>query len=103
LCHRKGHIKAEYWTRGGGKEGQWPRKDGVGRGSTTTAAAKSDIEGLVRAEYFDVGAAEVAEYNGGVEAGAVEKGVVVGGGVNGDADVPVLWGSFQWKGWIFFF
>jgi hypothetical protein len=43
-CHKKGHIKAECWAKGGGKEGQGPRRGSMARGSTTAATAETDIE-----------------------------------------------------------
>ena len=37
-CHKKGHMKADCWAKGGGKEGQGPKKRD-GRGSQSSAAA----------------------------------------------------------------
>ncbi|PSR87021.1 hypothetical protein PHLCEN_2v5279 [Hermanssonia centrifuga] len=38
-CKKKGHVKAECWAPGGGKEGQGPRK---GKSKDTAAAAKEE-------------------------------------------------------------
>jgi hypothetical protein len=43
-CHKKGHIKAECWAKGGGKEGQGPRRGSMARGSMTAATAETNIE-----------------------------------------------------------
>jgi hypothetical protein len=43
-CCKKGHIKAECWAKGGGKEGQGPRRNGSARGSAAAVTAKTDIE-----------------------------------------------------------
>jgi hypothetical protein len=37
-CHKKGHIKAECWAKGGGKEGQDPRGKGKGCAAANKAA-----------------------------------------------------------------
>src|ERR1700761_4530966 len=39
-CHKKGHIKAECWAKGGGKEGQGPR--GKGKSAAANKAADYD-------------------------------------------------------------
>jgi hypothetical protein len=41
-CHKKGHIKAECWAKGGGKEGQGPRGKGKGRAVANKAADDDD-------------------------------------------------------------
>jgi hypothetical protein len=43
-CHKKGHVKADCWSKGGGKEGTGPRQKGKGKGkdSANTAAEKDD-------------------------------------------------------------
>jgi hypothetical protein len=43
-CHKKGHIKAKCWAKGGSKEGQGPRRGGVARGSTTAVTAETNIK-----------------------------------------------------------
>jgi hypothetical protein len=30
-CHKKGHMKADCWAKGGGKEGQGPKGKGKGK------------------------------------------------------------------------
>jgi hypothetical protein len=42
--HKKGHIKAECWAKGSGKEGQGPRRGGAARGSMTAATAETNIK-----------------------------------------------------------
>ena len=46
-CHKKGHIKAECWAKGGGKEGQGPKRKGraqEGAAAAETAADESQLE-----------------------------------------------------------
>jgi hypothetical protein len=43
-CHKKGHIKAECWAKGGSKEGQGPRRGSAAQGSTTAATTETNIE-----------------------------------------------------------
>ncbi len=43
-CHKKGHIKAECWAKGGGKEGQGPR--GKGKGRVSGNKATNDDDGM---------------------------------------------------------
>jgi hypothetical protein len=43
-CHKKGHIKAECWAKGSGKEGQGPKRGGAARGSMTAATTETDIK-----------------------------------------------------------
>ena len=38
-CHKKGHIKADCWAKGGSKEGQGPRQQG--RASDSVASAST--------------------------------------------------------------
>jgi hypothetical protein len=38
-CTKKGHIKADCWAKGGGKEGQGPRRNRRGQESTSESAA----------------------------------------------------------------
>ena len=38
-CKKKGHIKADCWAKGGGKEGQGPRRNRRGQESTSESAA----------------------------------------------------------------
>jgi hypothetical protein len=42
--HKKGHIKAECWAKGGSKEGQGPRRGSAARGSMTAATTETDIK-----------------------------------------------------------
>jgi hypothetical protein len=41
-CHKKGHIQAECWAKGGGKEGQGPRKKGRAQEGAAAAEAAAD-------------------------------------------------------------
>ena len=41
-CHKKGHVKAECWAKGGGKEGQRPAMKGKATDSANAAAAQDD-------------------------------------------------------------
>jgi len=47
-CHKKGHVKADCWARGGGKEGQGPRrrggggKDGGAKGNAAAGAKQAE-------------------------------------------------------------
>jgi gag-polypeptide of LTR copia-type len=53
-CKKRGHVKAECWAKGGGKEGQGPKKTGnnssaagttsANASGATTVAAEGDIE-----------------------------------------------------------
>jgi gag-polypeptide of LTR copia-type len=43
-CKKRGHYKLECWAKGGGKEGQGPRRGGAGANSAMTAAGYPDIE-----------------------------------------------------------
>jgi hypothetical protein len=45
-CHKRGHMKADCWAKGGGKEGQGPRRsDGAAaRTSSSMSAQEADIE-----------------------------------------------------------
>lgn len=40
-CHKKGHVKAECWAKGGGKEGQGPKRRGGGSKDTAAGAEQS--------------------------------------------------------------
>ena len=48
-CHKKGHMKADCWAKGGGKKGQGPRQWGGASDNTALAAdkAKDTIEAWV--------------------------------------------------------
>ena len=48
-CHKKGHMKADCWAKGGGKEGQGPRQWGGASDNAASAAdkAKDTIEAWV--------------------------------------------------------
>ncbi|OBZ69824.1 Retrovirus-related Pol polyprotein from transposon TNT 1-94 [Grifola frondosa] len=57
-CKHKGHVKADCWRPGGGKEGQGPRdqapkKGGKGGGKTTANAAAADGEAHAFTTTFD--------------------------------------------------
>ena len=43
-CHKKGHVKADCWAKGGGKEGTGPRQKGKGKAkeAANTATDKDD-------------------------------------------------------------
>jgi len=41
-CHKKGHMKADCWAKGGGKEGQGPRQQGRASDSAASASAGKD-------------------------------------------------------------
>ena len=41
-CHKKGHMKANCWAKGGGKEGQGPRQQGGASNSAASASAAKD-------------------------------------------------------------
>jgi transposase InsO family protein len=50
-CSKRGHVKADCWAKGGGKEGQGPKKGGgsgsaTGATATTSAAAATEGEGV---------------------------------------------------------
>src|SRR5216683_6975917 len=51
-CKKKGHFKAECWAKGGGKEGQGPRRNRCGQENTLESAASAadkaeDIESWI--------------------------------------------------------
>ena len=43
-CHKKGHMKNDCWAKGGGKEGQGPKKKGGMKDNAATAAEKTANE-----------------------------------------------------------
>jgi hypothetical protein len=43
-CHKKGHVKADFWAKGGGKEGQGPK--GKGKRPQANAAKDNDADDL---------------------------------------------------------
>ncbi len=51
-CHKKGHISADCWAKGGGKDRQDPKQKGKGRAAANTAA-DGDDDGIwaVASEY----------------------------------------------------
>ncbi|KAF7345981.1 Retrovirus-related Pol polyprotein from transposon TNT 1-94 [Mycena venus] len=50
-CHKKGHIKADCWAKGGGKEGKGPQGKGKGKGKeSANAAANKDNDGVWMAQ-----------------------------------------------------
>ncbi|KAG9225295.1 hypothetical protein CCMSSC00406_0009851 [Pleurotus cornucopiae] len=44
-CHKKGHMKADCWSKGGGKEGQGPKGKGKGKEKDTANAGEDKGEG----------------------------------------------------------
>ena len=42
-CRKRGHVKANCWAKGGGKEGQGPRRN---RGATAGAASQAEEQSL---------------------------------------------------------
>jgi gag-polypeptide of LTR copia-type len=58
-CKKKGHIKAECWAKGGGKEGQGPRRNRRGQESASESAASAaekteDIESWILQVHDDL-------------------------------------------------
>ena len=45
-CHKKGHMKADCWAKGGGKEGQGPRQRGGASDSAASASAGKDKDAI---------------------------------------------------------
>ena len=45
-CHKKGHMKANCWAKGGGKEGQGPRQRGGVSDSIASASAAKDKDAI---------------------------------------------------------
>ena len=45
-CHKKGHMKADCWAKGGGKEGQGPRQRGGASDSAASASAAKDKDAI---------------------------------------------------------
>ena len=61
-CHKKGHMKSDCWAKGGGKEGQWPKKKGNAKDSAATAAEKTqDIEAWAAIEEAEESPASTTE------------------------------------------
>jgi hypothetical protein len=45
-CHKKGHIKADCWAKGGGKEGQGLQQQGGASDSAASASAAKDKDAI---------------------------------------------------------
>ena len=45
-CKKRGHVEANGWKTGGGKEGQRPTRRGKGQGTDSAASASADIKAL---------------------------------------------------------
>jgi hypothetical protein len=45
-CHKKGHMKADCWAKGGGREGQGPRQRGRASDSAASALAAKDKDAI---------------------------------------------------------
>lgn len=45
-CGKKGHMKADCWAKGGGKEGQKPAWKGKAKNSANAAATSADDKGV---------------------------------------------------------
>ncbi len=88
-CKKRGHIRADCWAKGGGKEGQGPTRGGRDSGNESTAAAQAepDIEAWAAIEEVEeermVGeedqqyaaiAASDARTSGGVESELYDSG-----------------------------
>ena len=43
-CHKKGHMKSDFWAKGGGKEGQGPKKKKTGASDDAAAADEKGDE-----------------------------------------------------------
>ena len=54
-CHKKGHMKSDCWAKGGGKEGQGPKKKNGAKDDAATSAEKpaDDIEAWAVIEEVD--------------------------------------------------
>ena len=82
-CHKKGHIKAECWAKGGGKEGQGPKRKGraqEGAAAAETAADESQLEAWAAIEDVceggdeHVAAAGSTQANDGVQTELYDSG-----------------------------
>lgn len=64
-CHKKGHISTECWAKGGGKEGQGPRRRGKpSRGNRAHQAKETDaISGLNEFSYMGYSTKEISKYD----------------------------------------
>ncbi len=59
-CHKKGHIKTECWAKGGGKEGQGPKKKaGVRDGAAVAAKQEQDVKSWAIIEEAEESTVEV--------------------------------------------
>ena len=66
-CHKKGHVKADCWAKGGGKEGQGPRgKKGEKKDKSNGESANTaeDEDGVWMAAVDDLSDAELADSEG---------------------------------------
>ena len=52
-CHKKGHMKADCWAKGGGKEGQGPKGKGPAKPSDSAAVADEDAAWMVQVSESD--------------------------------------------------
>jgi transposase InsO family protein len=52
-CKKRGHIKADCWAKGGGKEGQGPRNRGSNASATTAEEQSQDFEAWVTVDDDD--------------------------------------------------
>ena len=46
-CHKKGHMAKDCWAKGGGKEGQNPRRKGQGKANIAQAESTTDAAWFV--------------------------------------------------------
>ena len=61
-CHKKGHMKSNCWAKGGGKEGQWPKKKDSAKDGAAVAAEKTkDIEAWAAIEEAEESSATMTE------------------------------------------
>ena len=93
-CHKKGHVKADCWSKGGGKEGQGPKKGrgkgrGKGKGKSGEGANAATEDGVWMAdaedEWFMQAEANVLAY--------CEEGAGLDRGITNSADDCWLYDS----------
>ena len=64
-CKKRGHIKAECYAKGGGQEGNWPKKQGRNGGQDSAASADQQSQADIQAwVVIDEGTKEIAEEQG---------------------------------------
>jgi hypothetical protein len=80
-CHKRGHVKSECWAKGGGQEGQGPKRKGHGKEGAAAAAdpqleAWAALEEVIEDEDGQdfVAAAGGARANNGVETELYDSG-----------------------------